>query len=486
MNDLFKRPVPLYVGLCLVCLFPILLSNVELWDACYAEMAFLRQDFSIIEPWATKYGWYGAYYAYLLANKLALWTGIPWKVFFNVVTVVSLLGLAREVAWYARNRFGLEAGYGWVAAACIIAFPIWHILVSTSIFINVVCFWLFMAAVRYWFSNRIVSVILFLLSAQLFSVFSLAVGLASAEFLLTADRDNWLGRGARTFIVSLVLLLGFIGLMSVIDVNGKAGDYNTIDPAKFEYLYILFVYCAGMAGLGFLLRLGLKAPDEKRLILRRMLAVTALLFFAVLPYVALGRPMRYFGFGGFTSRHTLLTCVPIALFVAVMIRYLAQVAGLRTARYTTVFLLAASVAVLHQGYSHKAAALVFKDMLVQSFRSIDPPPSGYVGVQAEGYEAPRHVHSYAVNLCLYKAYGRGAWRANGFWRRSMKINRASLEKIYRHSPSGPTNWEVTGDAFTKYGFRLTGYHQEGRFWYWLYYLRSAYAGFEPRLVRLEP
>lgn len=485
MNGITERHTLFFIGLCFACLTPLLLSNVELWDACYAEMAILRSDFSSLWPWATQLGWYGAYYFYVLFAKVAAFTGIHWKFFFNILTVVSLLGLAREIFWFAHRRFGLKPDFAWVAAMGVIAFPIWHTLVSTSIFINIFCFWIFMAAVRYWYSNKGVAILLFVLSAQLFSVFSLAVGVTTAEFLLTATKTNYIKKGVRAFCILLVLLFGFIVVTRIINVHGSSGTYNTINLDKLKYFYLLLIYCAALAASGFVLSLRIADTEERQIFLRRMLAVTALLLFAVLPYVAVGRPMRYFAFGSFTARHTLLTCVPISLLLAVLAHYLATTVGWRTARYATAIVLVASVVVLWQGYSHKAAALIFKDMLIQSLRDVGPPPSGYVGIEAVGYEAPRHVHQYAINLCLFKAYGRGAWRANGFWRRKMKINRASLEKIYSQDLADPTCPEVTGDAFTKYAFHLTGFHQEGRFWYWFYYVTSDYSGFRPQLIELK-
>jgi hypothetical protein len=483
MFKLNKKPVLITAGLAVVCLVPLLLSNVEMWDAAHAEMAILRHDFSMIERMASKNGWYWAYYSYILFDYLAQLTGIPYKVFSNVLTVVSVLGIAKETYWFAHNRFGLEREYAFIGAWAVLAFPIWHILVSTAVFVNIICFWVFMVGLRYWYSNKMVSLVCIGFSLQLFSLFSFAIGFAACEFLLTVSRGSFLRKGGQVFAVSLVLLLGFIGLTSLINVHGSTGTYNTITLDSLQYFSLFFIYAVVFIGLAFLLKTTIADPEEAQRFFRQMLAIVALFFFAVLPYLAVGRPLRYFAFGSFTARHTMLTCIPIALFLAVLVKYVARKFGEKIAMYVSAFVLVALVVLLHQGFSHKVAALVFKDMVTQTFQQTEAPPSGYVAIEAKGFTPPRHVHNYAINLCLYKAYGKGAWMANGYWRRGMDLGPESLKELYAET-NRDMCVDVTGDSYTKYVLTLDGYHQEGRFWYWWYYLTSDYSAFKPRLEKV--
>ncbi|MFH1912649.1 MAG: hypothetical protein ABIK45_00025 [Pseudomonadota bacterium] len=479
------RPYLITILIALVSLSPLMFSHADLWDGTLAEMAILSGDYSIIDYWVTSHGWYMSYYGYLAFDHLAQLTGIPWKAFINALIVISLLGLARETFLFLREQFELEHDYALIGSWAILTFPIWHNLTSTAIFVNVFCLWVFMGAVRQWYSNKFLSIALFAVSAQLFSLFSLAVGFGVCEFILSATRENGKKLFIRLFIFSALLLAAFIAFKAMVNMHGRSGEYNTLTSDALQYLYPLIGYCIALVGVGFLLQARLKDSGEAGRFFRLFLAIAALLFFAVLPYVAVGRPVRFFSFGSFGSRHALLTCIPLSFLLAVATQYVGRHVNARAAMWGSAFVLLASMVLLHQGYSHKAAALVFKDMLTRSFEEIPAPPSGYVAIRVEGAEPPRHVHNYEINMCLYKAYGKSAWMANGYWRRNMKLNPASLKELYGDSKGAPMCKDVTGDAYSEYVFSLSNYAQEGRFWYWYYYLASEYSAFNPTLTPVD-
>ena len=210
--------------------------------------------------------------------------------------------MAREVGWYVRHRLGFESEYAQIAFWSAIAFPVWHVLISSAVFSYIASMWFFMLSVRYWYSSKPVSVFFFLLSMQLFSVFSMAVGFIACDYLLTATRANWLRKGVRGFGLSLAVLAGYVVFTSVISVNGSTGTYNVVSMDKvLKYGPLLVVYCAAIIAIGYAMSFKEADSGEREKLIRVVIGITALLFFAVLPYNAVGRPMRYFAFGSFTG-----------------------------------------------------------------------------------------------------------------------------------------------------------------------------------------
>ena len=75
--------------------------------------------------------------------------------------------------------------------------------------------------------------------------------------------------------------------------------------------------------------------------------------------------------------------------------------------------------------------------------------------------------------------------ANGFWRRKRSVEPEWMKKLYQDTMGYPLCVDVTGEAYTKYTFTLTDYHQEGRFWYWYLYFAHQYSSFKPELKKVR-
>jgi hypothetical protein len=471
-----------------VALIPLLLPMGYMFDSEGHAMFFFTQDPAYLEN-IISHGWYVMYALFLGFNKLALTTGIPPKVFFNILGVVSILGLAREMFVYLRRRFDFTPASAMIGAWAVLAFPVWHVLMSCVFTSHAMCIWLFMLSINLWHRRSVLALPIFLVSLNLFSLFALAVGVAGVEFIMTVRRETFVPKALRSVLFGCGLVALYMVATSFINVHGHSGQYNTFNLDRLVSFLNFGVMAVIVLGLWYAAygRKADKALAERTL--RLALSFLALSFFAGLAYWAVGRPMRYLTFGSFTGRHALLTAIPFSLLMATGAECVAARWGVRVMRWVTGFILAVCVVVLYQGYDHKAAALLFKDMLVHSLRQVEEPPSGYVSIAESGYKAPRHVHQFSINMCLYRAYGRGAWMANGFWaKRGHVYSREDLVKMY-DAPARSRKlllaFEVAGDAFTRYDFVLENYHQEGRTWYWYNYVFNDFSPFNPRLVKLD-
>lgn len=474
------------IFLILVALGPLMVAYGQMFDSEGHSMFFHTQDLEFLDIiWA--HGWYIMYSMYIVVNKLSLVTGIEPKLFFNGVAVVSIIGLSREVYEYFRNRFDLDMIPACIGAWAVLAFPIWHVAFAAFFVAHLFCFWFFMMAVNLREKHWFLALLALLVSLNLFSLFPFAVGIACVEFIMTATKDNYLKKGIQTFVFCSCLVLWYVVLTSLVSVHGESGSYNTID-FRFRSLLHYGILGTICTALWFGVSKLISNRDESQRLLKYLLSFLTLCFFAAFAYWAVDRPLRYFNFGSYASRHTLLTVVPYSLFIATVADLVFKRWGEKILHCVCGFILTASIVLLYQGYDHKVAALLFKDMLVYSLRKVDAPPSGYVSIAVDGFKAPRHVHNYSINMCFYRAYGRAAWMASGFWaRRGFVYDEAAMRELYSISDIEKKRllaFDVTGEIFSKYTYRLENYCQEGRLWYWYSYLFRDYSYFSPQITKM--
>lgn len=473
------------VAITILSLFPLLLPQIDSWDFAVVELGFFRHDYSYFEVFRQCFQ--VRFLILVLLEKLYVF-GLSPKVVMNVVSVLCIMGMARNVFLFLRERYRLSWEASLLGAWAILAFPVWHTLVSGSVFSYILFFYLFTAALMQWWKKHYVrAAILLVISLNYYSLFAFAVGFAVSEFVLSVDRDNFRKRAVQTFVFSAVLLVGYITLNSLVNIHELSGTYNRINTKMIGSFFWYAVGAALFFGASRFVRAKLPEGDFKRNFTRYVLSLLVLGLFAILAYWAVGLPMRYFSFGSYGSRHTYLTCIPFALLLALGWEVLVRLWTPKAAAIIFGVLMLALVILQHQGYSHKAAALVYREVIGQEFAKLGEPDSGYVAIQLVGKQAPRHVHSFELARSLYEVFGKTAWMLNDPWQRSQNPTPENLKKMYdsmRNLKDGLAD-QVTGDAYTRYDLHLDGYHQEGRFWYWWYYLTGNYSAFNPRLVPVE-
>lgn len=487
-NTMSKSYKWIATALAIVVIAPILMPLDSMWDNDTFAMYFFTGDKSYF-AWILDHGWYIPYAIYDALGQLYQATGIIPRTIMGIMGAIGVLGLSRETYKYLQERFQFSSTAALFGAAGVLAYPLWHLLMNSHMAIMSLLFWLFMVAVNQRSKRPLLALAVLLPSLQLFSLFSFAIGFIAADFLMKVDRDNYRKEMRNSIIYCLLFLIGYLALTSIISVNGTKQTYNVIKPALAIWA-IVEGAVASLVIFGatyFLHGRSLKSEEAQRT-LRILLSFVALALFAGLAYWAVGRPMRFFSFGSFGSRHAMLMCIPFAVLLAFSAETLLARFGIKPFRYFAGFILIALVVLLYQGYSHKAAALLFKDMLGYSFQQIDEPKSGYVSIVQDGYKAPRHVHQHSVNMVMFKALGKSAWMANGFWAR--RNHEYSLEDIKQKYPEGfdktrAISNDVTEYNFSKYKFSLDNYHQEGRVWYWYNYLFKDYDYFKPKMTLVE-
>jgi len=484
MENFRKYWIISVIGLATISLIPLLAPRFETWDFAVTEMGFLRHDYAYFAGFKECHQ---VRYLILLALDQLSLLGLSPKIVTNVLSILCLVGLSRQVFVFLSQRYKFTWEASMVGAMGVLAFPVWHTLVSGAVFSYVLFLFLFMWAVNQWWrGNYFRAGILLLSSLSYYSLFAFAVGFAASEFVLTVDISNWKKKFIQTTVFSAILLAGYIILEKTVNIHEVSGTYNSFG---FEHISSFVYY--GIVSL-FIIIIAryvcdkLPSGDFREIFIRYVLSFLVLGLFAVLAYWAVGKSMRYFAFGSYGARHTYLTCIPFALGMALGVDTVSKLWSRKSAIIVVGFVLLLLVILQHQGYSHKAAELIYRDIIAQEIGLQEEPDSGYVAIVPVGFKAPRHIHYPGLARALYRAFGKTAWMLNDPWRRSFDPTPENMEALFaKEDPRGrifTMTDQVTGDAYTKYELHLSDYYQEGRFWYWWYYLTKDYDSFSPKLI----
>lgn len=486
MSSAGKRPYYwLTLAVSVISLLPLLLVRMETWDFVRIEMGFIRQDPFQFQVFKDHH--YLRYLLLVATNELSLFTGLPAKLITNALAVLSVLGIARESFVLLRNKFDFSFLPAMAGAWVVLAFPAWHTLVSGAVLSYALFLWIFLASINLWDKKRrIIATGLFLISLAYYSIFAMVVGFACCQTILTINTSNARDKLIRTFLFCLGMFLWFIVVYAFGDI--RTHDEENAFSLHRLHSFINFGAMAAIVGAGsFLLSRTVTNAEERAVFTRRILCLLTLAFFAGLAYWAVGKPLRFFAFGSYTARHTFLTCIPLGLGMAIAVDLALRKLNGRIVAYAITFVLAVMLVLQHQGLSHKAAELIYREIITQEFKKISPPPSGYVAIFPVGFTQPRHVHKLGLAMSLYRAYGKTAWMLNDPFMRDLTPTEENMIAMYKDYSRDEMKKnmadEVTGDAYTKFELHLENYYQEGRFWYWWYYAIGDYTAFNPRLVK---
>jgi len=478
----------LAMGLALVVVAPLLMTVDSMWDNDTFAMYYHTGDRSYFS-WIIEHGWYIPRLVYDYLGRLYHHTGIYPRIIMAFMSAIAVLGLTRESYVFLRERFEYSQTSALFGAAGVMAYPVWHILLASHLSITTLVFWFFMVAVNQRAKRPLLALSALFISFQLFSVFSFAIGILATDFLMTTTRSTYRRKIRDSIVYCALFLAGYIALTHLINVNGIDHNYNVIKPSITAIVLLKGITAALLAtGLIYLLHGRSFQSAEAQRDIRIILSFVALAFFAGFAYWAVGRPTRFFSFGSFGGRHTILMCIPFSVLLAFCAEKITARFSLKALHLFAALILTTLVVLLYQGYNHKAAALLFKDMLEYSFKQINEPKNGYVSIVEDGYKAPRHVHLHSINFVMYKAFGKSNWMANGFWAR--RGHEYSLEDLKQKYPPGCNKKKMLAggahqENFTKFKFSLKNYHQEGRSWYWYNYLFKNYDTFKPKLTQIE-
>lgn len=415
----------------------LLLAPMDYWDGRILDHAFDTEQIMGVRNWFTTSGWHLQYYIFAAARAVSDVTGVKGSFLLDVITILALCGLVYESARAASRLGALDGSWPLAVAFLVAMFPAWNVLLSSVLFIYVLCCYLVLLGVRLIFdgdrSGFMFGAVATVASLQLNSNFLFSIVLASAYLATDAlvlrapvrpSFVRWVGVATLSVSSFLLLRMNFTP-------SGDYADYNRINlPGSvrevlqffFEFARYLQYPTALAAILLFftlltivLHRRGADRPDFTRDPLSLIWPIVigiALSAAAAFPYVVVGKAADLRSFADWNQRHTFPMVVPIAIFIGGLARYVAVRAGLG-GRYAfapiglvIIFLGIWQTYGVWQKYSRAA----YEAALISALQQRRPPASGVVLMIAPQAPGPWFRY-YEANWILVQAYRQENWLA---------------------------------------------------------------------------
>lgn len=408
-----------YLAFAALAVLPLWLMPTDFWDGEIIDFAFRSGDFMGLEKWLFESRWSLLYYVLELIRLAQSATGIAHPVWIHGVGSIAVLGIASEVKRLSESTFALSAPATRFSAIFALFFPAWHVLASSVLLIHVLCVWWALLGFRLTRERHWLAGLPFVVaSLQLNSNFAFLIGLACADVLAA----RWLHGAPRIQVAPVVrwsipLVVGFVGLRVVFPAYGEYTTYNapTLAASRLadlaDYGVLLLPY-VGLGGAALWASRGL-AAEPRRALRDRLSLISILAAFAVVPYVAVGKPARLLDFDEWTHRNAFLLVVVHAIVLALVadavLRPTSPTGPIsRWRRLGVGICVLASAAVLYVGYSFKVAHAVYTSSIIESLARAAPPRPGAIVLQLDR-PGPMPIRSYEQSAMLAKAYGRAAW-----------------------------------------------------------------------------
>lgn len=427
---------------------PLLLSPFDFWDGRILDHALDTNQIIGVQNWFTTSGWHLQYLVFAGVQKLANATGLPGDTMLRLIAIGGLVGVVFETVRFAENIVRMPRFWALGAGAIVVVFPAWSTLLSSVLFMYVLCSWLVLLGLRMLhdrtLAKSLMGGLILIISLQLNSNFSFSIALAGAYF---ASAWVYKGRPARADIarfasVIAVSVICYITLKTVFTPSGIYADYNQIDITlsggtllqmgieMLRYMQypvgIAAVMLAVFASLEMLARLRHRgnmldgspaklafASAELRTYVWPLLIAVFLIGSAAFPYVIVGKGADLRLLFDWSPRHTFPMALPVGIFAAALARLLCEWPALRRSPFRLAPLVAMLVVLGGMQIAatwDKLARSAYEAGMVGGLQDIDAPPPGLIKIIVPNF-AGRSIRYYESNWLLYKAYGREDWHS---------------------------------------------------------------------------
>jgi len=470
----------LYIA-CFFVLAPILFTLQDIWDGRVVFAAFHAEDMTILKKWFTQYRWDLQYYMYLSFDWMQNLTGLSYKLWANIVSCASLLGIAFEVNRLMRDELKLEREYCLLGVLTILVFPPWATLMSSVLTFHISCIWAFLLAVRFRNSFPIIALPLFVYSLSLHSIFAFAVGYAVFNGVMTVDKSNWKMVGRHVVLISLGLVTIFAAYRHFFPPLGLHASYNGFNPRWIGFLNYAVIAMSVAAFTRFVLARN-ESQEERQVLYRRVLACLILLFFAGLAYWYVGRPIKVEGTNSFTPRHAYLTSIPMAMLVALLSQYGARRLGKKIAYTLVGAVLLLSFFYQFAAFQQKYTQLLYEDILLMKMKDIETPAPGIIYIDSKRKQTPKYIRDFCgLKWAFVERFGQDVWHIKVCTDKpGCTIPDVEKKKVgqYLVETSGTKASDL---KVTRLVLLLDNFDAFGNPLYYYYYYSKDYERFNPRL-----
>lgn len=429
---------PFYVLLVVVLILAmmgasILFAPMDFWDGRILSHAFETGELAGVWNWFTESGWF---VQLGIIVTLESFLG-PFTVYgLRIISVMALCGIAIESYRFACGTLQMSRTDGLFVAAATAAFPAWSALLSSVLFIYILCTWLVLWAVRlimtgkFW--HRLGGSVLLLLSLDMSSNHVFSIGVAAVYAACYSRNQGSLGPSplVRFGLVTVISVGAFFVERVLFEATGLYADYNHIllsemieHPMAFVILLARFFSYAIIATVivlvaSFAVRVFAPAPYQEashdaRMSLWPILAGLFLIGAAAFPYVIVGKGTDIRVLDDWSPRHAFLAAMPVAVVLVGVGRtsahWLKIPPGL-TAHLAIICTIVAFVGLQLAGAWIKLSRGAYETGIVRALSVMPPPPPGTVQIIAPSLPQPR-MRYYEVNWLMFQSFGREDWFA---------------------------------------------------------------------------
>lgn len=412
----------------------ILFSPIDFWDGRILTHAFETGELDGVWNWFTESGWF---VQLGIIVTIESFLG-PLTVYgLRFLSVIALCGIAIESYKFARGTLQMTRTDGLFVAAATSAFPAWSALLSSVLFIYVLCVWLVLWAVRLimngGFLPRLAGSLLLLLSLDMSSNYVFSIALAavyatcSSRNQASGDRSPLLYFG----LVTVVSVGAFIVERLLFEATGLYADYNHISiseliehPTEHIVLLIRFFSYPIAAGVivvaaSFVVSVVVPVhpkgiPHDSRMSLWPILVGLFLVGAAAFPYVIVGKGTDIRVLDDWSARHAFLAAMPVAVVLVGLGRAAANRLNIHPwllAQLSIICTILAFLSLQGAGAWIKLSRGAYETGIIQALYGIPAPPPGTVQIVAPSLPGPR-IRFYEVNWLLFRGFGREDWFAN--------------------------------------------------------------------------
>lgn len=433
--------LPLLLALVFVGL-PVILAPFDFWDGRILDHALDTQQNAAVEDWFMSSGWAIQYWIFTGVQNLAQATGVSGATLFDLVALFSMGGVVVETIRFGHGIAGLNRNWAVIMGCFVAVFPAWSTLLSSVLFIYVLCTWLILLAARLIFDASswkvLLGFLILILSFQLNSNFVFAIALGASYFALSFIKLGRIDRASllRSIAITILAVGGYLILKLSFTPTGLYADYNEIlaggliaqIPGLLEgivnyaqYPVVIFIILsAGHVALLILRLVGISRTTDEGLHIddspmRPSIWPTLLAIFligaAAFPYVVVGKSSNLSYIYEWNQRHTVLLALPAAFFLVLCARLLAtwfRCPGGLCALLPAVLAVAVFAGFQLNATSSKLARGAYEAGMIAALEGEPAPGPGVVLIKATNMPEPG-LRFYESNWLMVQAYDREDW-----------------------------------------------------------------------------
>lgn len=400
---------------------PLLLISSDVWDGAMVSYGFRVGDLSGIKVMYFESGWYLQYYLYKAVYIISINTYVSAELLVKLITIFSVFGISIEVKKLSNYLFELPKHSSYVSACFVLIFPAWFVLVSNVLVIHVLCMFLLLFGYRLVMVKRnyILGTFFIILSFQLASNFMLFLGLLISDYFLRKSKNKTTNIKYLCTSIFLTVAL-FIFTRELVSGSGEYSNYNKLafDMSIFKPFIASTVYFGVFIITLISIPLIFLLKNFKDMTSKDDLLIYAIIFLLIIcaafPYAALGKSPYFMDFYNWNYRQSFLLSIPISLFIGYIYFKLDNLSFLEKNKnkfYFTSLTVVIFCTFLFVGYAYKFLSEFHRNAIIYSFKQIEKPPNGIIGLNIKSHEAAylTKIRPYEFNALLQKAFGRAEW-----------------------------------------------------------------------------